>query len=98
MLLTVRTQVSDLQGTSVVINDCLLVPVYDARDTDFDMTRNVRSYARLLPAFEGEIPAKALVAVLYSANTFRKKASSSQGAGDRQLSLNIQSAIVMGTS
>ena len=50
-----------------------------------------------MPVFDGEIPKGSLVTVLYSANTYKKKLAGGQGLGEKQLSLNIQSVIVLGT-
>jgi hypothetical protein len=76
----------------VLFTECRIVPIYDARGTGFDFSSELQSFARHLPAFEGEIPGKSLITVLYSANTYRKKT-----AIDKQLSLNIQAVIVLGT-
>jgi hypothetical protein len=74
------------------------VPTYDARNTSFDFAEQLPSYARVLPVFGGEVPTRSLVTVLYSANSFRRKASQDgQVSTGRQLSLNIQAVIVLAT-
>ena len=74
------------------------MPAYDARNSKFSFAKDLPACDRILPAFMGEIPPRSLVAVLYSANTFRKKGNAEgQGSGSRQLSLNLQAIIVLGT-
>jgi len=74
------------------------VPVYDARNIDLKLGGSLYSLAEDMPVFDGEIPKGSLVTVLYSANTYRKKYPGGQGLGEKQLSLNIQSVIVLGTT
>ena len=72
------------------------VPAYDARGTGFDFGKGFKDFASILPVFEGEIPKGSLATVLYTANTF-KKSGAGQFSGEKQLSLNIQAVIVLGT-
>jgi hypothetical protein len=72
--------------------------VYDARNTAFDFRKDLAAFSDQLPSYEGELPYRSLVTVMYTANTYRKKSTNDrQYLADRQLSLNIQAVILLGT-
>ena len=94
---TVPNKVSSVNCTLLAAELWLFtVPMYDARDASFDFTHQLASVREQLPLFEGELPVRSLVCVLYSANSYKRK-EGQDFAGERQLSLNLQAIIVLAT-
>lgn len=84
--------------------DLFLVPVFDARpyfDPAFKPQRNARDFSfhsmpDTCPLYEQELPKDAFVAVIYSANTWKKtsQANGTQQDPTDQLSLNLYAAVL----
>lgn len=73
-----------------VINEYPLVPVFDGRDFEFDLTDEIEQLSDNLPVFEGEIPSGSFVTIAYTVSTYPVQ-------GTSRVSLNIQWALVIGT-
>lgn len=67
------------------------VPVYDARNHNFDIGKHIEHLRDVLPIFEGEIPQGSFVTVGYTASIYKGR------DGQINLSCNILWAVLVGT-
>jgi len=76
------------------------IPIFDGRQTQFELDDSLERLHELLPPFEHEIPPGSLVLVAYTANSYyraQKVGKSGQKSSSNQnLALNINWAIVLG--
>ncbi|KIM72005.1 hypothetical protein PILCRDRAFT_16525 [Piloderma croceum F 1598] len=76
------------------------IPIFDGRQTQFELDDSLERLDELLPPFEHEIPTGSLVLVAYMANSYyraQKVGKSGQKSSSNQnLALNINWAIVLG--
>ncbi|KIM90073.1 hypothetical protein PILCRDRAFT_1446, partial [Piloderma croceum F 1598] len=76
------------------------IPIFDGRQTQFELDDSLERLHELLPPFEHEIPPGSLVLVAYTANSYyraQKVGKSGQKSSSNQnLALNINWAVVLG--
>jgi len=83
--------------TSVII----AVPLFDGRETQFQLNESLEHLDTLLPPFEDEIPSGSLALVAYTANAYYRTRKSEQvgqqtSQPNRNLALNINWVVVLG--
>lgn len=70
---------------------CLIpVPIYDARKYTFNYAGDFDNIAKILPSFDGEVPAGSFAVVAYTLSCYKK-------AENWHLSSNVQFVIVLAT-
>jgi hypothetical protein len=78
----------------------VVVPIFDGRQTQFELDDSLERLDELLPPFEHEIPPGSLVLVAYTANSYYRalKAGKSgqKSLSNQNLALNINWAVVLG--
>lgn len=78
----------------------VVVPIFDGRQTQFELNDSLERLDELLPPFEHEIPTGSLVLVAYMANSYyrvqKADKSGQKSSSNQQLALNIKWAIVLG--
>jgi len=77
----------------------VVVPIFDGRQTQFELDDSLERLHELLPPFEHEIPPGSLVLVAYTANSYyRAKVGKSgqKSSSNQNLALNINWAVVLG--
>jgi hypothetical protein len=67
-----------------------LVPVYDGRFTGFDASVDIDNIDKILPVYEGDIPANCCTAVGYTISHYVTRTR------EDHISFNLQWAIVLG--
>ena len=64
------------------------MPIYDAREHQFDYANDLELIDSVLPRFDGEIPAGSFAVVAYTMSTYKK-------GPNHHLSTNVQFVILL---
>jgi hypothetical protein len=75
----------------------MTVPVYDARNTSFDVKTDLGQLDNILPTFQGEVPIGSCVAVGHRLSSYVKSDNKASKSTSVNLGTNLLFVIVLGT-